>query len=164
MTAEVSIRPFEARDLPRLQEIREEAFRPIFQSLREMTGPEIAAIALANEESEQTTLLNDICKPDARDKVFVAEVGSEIVGFMAVSLNDEKKVGEIGLNAVHPAHAGKGIGTQLYAFAVALMRDAGMAVATVGTGGDPSHAPARRAYEKAGFEAAIPSVWLYRRL
>jgi hypothetical protein len=39
-----------------------------------------------------------------------------------------------------------------------------MALATVGTGGDPSHAPARRAYEKAGFESALPSVYLYKLL
>jgi hypothetical protein len=32
------------------------------------------------------------------------------------------------------------------------------------TGGDPSHAPARRAYEKAGFGPAIPSVSLYKLL
>lgn len=36
--------------------------------------------------------------------------------------------------------------------------------ATVGTGGDPSHAAARRAYEKAGFDAVIPSVWMFRKL
>ncbi len=44
------------------------------------------------------------------------------------------------------------------------MREAGMRVATVGTGGDASHVPARRAYEKAGFGPAIPSLYLYRSL
>jgi hypothetical protein len=39
-----------------------------------------------------------------------------------------------------------------------------MQAATVSTGGDPSHAPARRAYEKAGFSAQIPSVWFCRTL
>jgi hypothetical protein len=41
---------------------------------------------------------------------------------------------------------------------------AGMRYATVGTGGDPSHEPARRAYEKAGFSVHIPSVYMYREL
>jgi len=36
-----------------------------------------------------------------------------------------------------------------------------MAAATVGVGGDPSHAPARRAYEKAGFGPTILSLWMY---
>lgn len=37
-------------------------------------------------------------------------------------------------------------------------------VATVASGGDPGHAPARRAYEKAGFNVTIPSVWMCRTL
>jgi hypothetical protein len=52
----------------------------------------------------------------------------------------------------------------MYEFVVAQMRAAGMRVATVSTGGDPSHAPARRAYEKAGFNVGIPSVWLCQKL
>jgi hypothetical protein len=49
-------------------------------------------------------------------------------------------------------------------FALARMRDAGMKVATVSTGGDPSHVPARRAYRKARFDVEIPSVWICREL
>jgi len=164
MTAELSIRPFDASDLPRLHEIREAAFRPVFRSFRDIVGEEIAGAAFAAAEAEQAAHLDDLCKPESASELFVAEMGSQIVGFVAVSLDHEKKIGEIGLNAVYPDHAGQGIGTRLYAFAVNRMRDAGMAIATVGTGGDPSHMPARRAYEKAGFGAAIPSLWLYRRL
>ncbi len=47
---------------------------------------------------------------------------------------------------------------------LARMRELGAEVATVGTGGDPSHAPARRAYAKAGFGPALPSVYAYARL
>ena len=52
----------------------------------------------------------------------------------------------------------------MYGFALQRMREAGMTAATVGTGGDPSHAPARRAYEKAGFGPALPTVYFYRSL
>ena len=68
------------------------------------------------------------------------------------------------MNAVHPEHAGRGIGTWMYEQAMARMRAHGMALATVGTAGDASHAPARRAYEKAGFGAGLPSVYLYKLL
>jgi metal-dependent amidase/aminoacylase/carboxypeptidase family protein len=61
-------------------------------------------------------------------------------------------------------HAGKGVGTAMYEYALVRMKDAGMRAATVGTGGDPSHAPARRAYAKVGFTAQIPSVWMCRLL
>jgi GNAT superfamily N-acetyltransferase len=87
-----------------------------------------------------------------------------VVGFVSLQLNQETQIGEIGLNAVHPDHAGKGVGTAMYDFAIARMKEAGMRVATVATGGDPSHAPARRAYEKAGFTVQIPRVWLCRKL
>lgn len=52
----------------------------------------------------------------------------------------------------------------MYRFALDRMKAAGMRVATVSTGGDPSHAPARQAYRKAGFLAEIPSVWMCRAL
>lgn len=94
----------------------------------------------------------------------MAQSGDEIVGFVSVRLDGERQVGEIGLNAVDPARAGEGIGTAMYEHAVAHMRQAGMKVATVGTGGDPSHAPARRAYRKAGFDIEVPSMWMYRKI
>lgn len=164
MSCDLVIRPFEAADLPRLHEIREAAFKPIFQSFRDIVGDDIAQPAFATAEAEQAAHLEALCQPDSSSKVFVARVESDIVGFVALSLDEEKKIGEIGLNAVHPSYAGRGVGTRLYEFAIDIMRDAGMVVATVGTGADPSHAPARRAYEKAGFGKGIPSVWLYKLL
>ena len=76
----------------------------------------------------------------------------------------DTQVGEIGLNGMDPSYAGKGMGTEMYDFAVIRMREAGMKVATVATGGDPSHAPARRARQKAGFSVEVPSVWMRRTL
>jgi len=159
-----AIRPYRAEDLGDLQEIRAQAFEPVFRSFREMLGPSIADVALSAAEAEQADLLTDLCKPDAPQKVFVAELNGETVGFVALSLDEQQKVGEISLNAVRPDRAGRGIGTQLYEFALDEMKAAGMKVAMVGTGGDPSHAPARRAYEKAGFGPSIPSLWMYRSL
>ena len=52
----------------------------------------------------------------------------------------------------------------MFEHALDLMRAAGIKVATVGTGGDDSHAPAYRAYEKAGFGPGIPNFYLYRML
>jgi GNAT superfamily N-acetyltransferase len=57
--------------------------------------------------------------------------------------------------AVDPDEQDRGIGTALTEFATAWLRDAGMRVAMVETGGDPGHAPARRVYEKAGY-ALLP--------
>jgi GNAT superfamily N-acetyltransferase len=53
--------------------------------------------------------------------------------------------------AVDPDHQTGGIGTALMEFALDRLKDAGMRIAMVETGGDPGHAPARRTYERAGF-------------
>lgn len=162
MTAsDPSIRPFEPGDLPALQRLRQTAFEPVFRSFREIVGAEIAAVAFAHADAEQAKLLDDICAGGSGHHVLVVTAGGEIAGFVASSMDADTRTGEIGLNAVHPDHACRGLGTWMYGQAMTRMKELGMAVATVSTGGDPSHAAARRAYEKAGFGPAIPSVHLY---
>jgi ribosomal protein S18 acetylase RimI-like enzyme len=75
----------------------------------------------------------------------------------------EARSGDIEMVAVDPAYQRQGIADTLIRFAVEQMRAAGAEVAGVVTGGDPGHAPARRAYEKAGF-TALPLVRYYRAL
>jgi GNAT superfamily N-acetyltransferase len=164
MTEYVTFRPFERDDFPAMQAVRKAAYAPVFRSFREIVGPEIAAVAFAKADEEHVAYLDSLCEPQDGRHLFVALVGDTIVGFCTYTLNREKRTGEIGLNAVHPDYAGRGIGTKMYAFALERMKEAGMLVAEVGTGGDPSHAPARRAYEKVGFGPRIPSVALYKLL
>jgi predicted N-acetyltransferase YhbS len=162
--AAVRIRPFRPGDLPALHAVREAAFAPVFAGLRARLGPEIAPVALAAAEDEQAALLDRICADGSDAAVLVAEADGTVVGFVAFSVDAASRVGEIGLNAVRPDRAGRGLGTGLYAAALAAMRARGAVVATVSTGGDAAHAPARRAYEKAGFGPSIPSLHLYRTL
>lgn len=164
MDANTEIRSFEAGDLKVLQQIRHAAFEPIFRSFRAIVGAEIYRHAFANADAEQARLLEDICADGSGHELFVATLRGGIVGFVSFSLNEATRTGEIGLNAVHPDHAGQGIGTAMYEFVMERMKRRGMAVATVGTGGDPGHLPARRAYEKAGFGPAVPSLYLYKLL
>lgn len=147
-----------------LHDIRNAAFKPVFRSFRNLVGKDIAAIALKNAEAEQGAFLDTICNKDSAHTVFVAERGDKLVGFCSISFDQDTKVGEIDLNAVLPSHQGEGVGAAMFDHALKLMREAGMRAATVGTGGDDSHAPARRAYEKAGFGPAIPNVYMYRLL
>jgi ribosomal protein S18 acetylase RimI-like enzyme len=158
------MRPVRADDLPRLEEVRQAAFAPVFASFRALLGEDIYNLVQAREDEAQGTLLASLVAPESGWEVYTAEVAGAVTGFVSVRLNLETQVGELGLNAVHPDQAGQGVGTAMYTFAIARMKAAGMRVATVATGGDPSHAPARRAYEKAGFTVHIPSVWLCRKL
>lgn len=156
-----TMRPAKANDLPDLQAIREAAFAPVFASFRTMLGDALYEIVQAREDQAQPELLASLLDPDSSWEVHIAEVAGAIV---AIQLDRGTRVGEIGLNAVHPDQAGRGIGTAMYEFALSRMKEAGMQAATVATGADASHAPARQAYRKAGFDAQIPSVWMCRRL
>ncbi len=151
-------------DEARLQAIRRDAFAPVFGSFRSLLGEEIYDLAQRREDEGQEAMLTSLMSSDSGWEVFVAECGTDIVGFVSVQMNHETLIGEVGLNAVDPVHANAGIGTAMYEFAAQRMRAAGMKVATVATGGDPSHGPARRAYRKAGFDVEIPSVWMCRKL
>ena len=160
----LALRRFEAPDLAELQRIRSAAFAPIFASFRAILGEEIAALAYAEAEAEQAALLDEICDEASGHHVWIVEASGEIAGFVTFTVDGARRSGEIGLNAVDPEHSGRGIGTWMYGEALAKMKALGAALATVGTGGDPSHAPARRAYEKAGFGPAIASLQYYRLL
>ena len=161
---DISFRMASPSDYAILEELRLEAFSPIFASFRKILGDEIYELAQKREDEEQKELLSSMHSGESKWDLYVAEVKNKIVGFVSVKVNMETKVGEIGLNAVIPSYSGQGIGTKMYDFANKRMKAAGMRVATVATGGDESHAPARRAYEKSGFNINIPSVWYCRKL
>jgi ribosomal protein S18 acetylase RimI-like enzyme len=95
--------------------------------------------------------------------VLVAELDGRAVGFLAYELNFQDGVGDVAMLAVHPDHQNRGVGTALNNAALAKMLEAGMKMARVETGGDPSHAPARRCYEKAGY-TALPIVRYHKDL
>lgn len=158
------IRDYAPADLPALHAVRTAAFAPVFASFRAIVGPDIARLGLATAEQEQADLLDAIARPDSGHSIAVAQIEKAIAGFVSWKPDISPGVGEITLNAVHPEHGGQGIGTALYEHALAALKSAGMQLATVGTGGDPSHAPARRAYEKAGFSVHLPSIYMYRKL
>ncbi len=158
------IRSATAGDGSSLEEIRKAAFAPVFASFRSILGDELYELVQAREDKQQADLLAGLLDDDSDWEVYVAELKSMVVGFVSVRLAEETRVGEIGLNAVHPDYSGKGIGTAMYDYALTWMKEAGMRAATVATGGDPSHAPARRAYEKVGFSVYIPSIWMCRLL
>lgn len=104
-----------------------------------------------------------IWKQQRGENAFVALVDGKVAGFIAFRV-DGNKVGEILNNAVDSAYRGIGIGGQMYQFAFEQMKKQGALYVTVTTGGDDGHAPARKAYEKAGFTHSRPSCTYYRKL
>ncbi len=147
-----------------MQQIRAAAFAPVFASFRNILGDEIYELAQQQEDDAQATLLGSYLRADSGWEVYVAALAETVIGFIALKPDSKTFVGEIGLNAIAPLWTGRGFGLAMYEFAVNRLRETGMKVAVVSTGGDVSHQAARQAYRKAGFDVEIPSTWMCRTL
>ena len=160
----VQLRPFQDTDLNIVLDIAVAAWEPVFRSSREILGPDLFDLVNPDPDTEKRRQVANACRSDSGTMVWVAEEDDEVVGFITAHLNPRTRVGEIGNNAVDPDHHHKGVGTLMYEYVLDRMREAGMRCATVRTGADESHAPARRAYEKAGFSRSLLSVQYYQEI
>ncbi len=147
----VNIRPVCDADIDVLVELTLLAWTPIFESVRQILGPEIYAILYPDWQKVWIREVEVACRNGDKISVWVADIDGRAVGFIAYILNNDNKMGSVHLVGVHPEYQNQGIGTELNNFALEKMREGGMTLAFVDTGGDPSHAPARRSYEKAGY-------------
>lgn len=157
------IRAATEADIEKIREIAREAWRPICDYFREQMGDDLWERERPGDPLERKADAVERHFREHPEWAFVTDLDGEVVGFLTYRLGDNG-VGEIGNNAVDPAGQGKGIGSAQYRECLQRMRDAGMDYATVRTGLDPTHAPARRAYEKVGFEAIRPHVQYYMEL
>jgi ribosomal protein S18 acetylase RimI-like enzyme len=145
------IRPFEDRDTEPVVGLSLRAWAPAFASLEQTLGSEIFRRQHPDWREDQRRAVEEVCATK-KGRVWVAEAGASAVGFVAVEYDHpEIGMGEISMLAVDPDHQGRGLGTALTGFALDRLKEAGMKVAVVETGGDPGHAPARHVYEKAGY-------------
>lgn len=145
------IRLLDDRDVNVVVSLSLRAWTPVFASIEQTLGSEIFRRLYPDgwRKSQQQSV-EDVCATQ-KTQVWVAEAGESTVGFVAVELHFESDYGEIYMVAVDPDYQGGGIGTALTEFALDRIKEAGMEVAMVETGGDPGHAAARRTYEKAGY-------------
>ncbi len=151
-TIQPRIRPLDDRDAEAVVDLSLRAWAPAFASLEQTLGSEIFGRLRPDWREDQRRAVEDVCAAK-KGRVWIAEVdGATAVGFVAIELHHpERGMGEISMLAVDPDHQGGGVGTALTEFALDRLKDAGMTVAMVETGGDPGHAAARRTYEKAGY-------------
>jgi GNAT superfamily N-acetyltransferase len=154
----LQIREGTTQDIAAIVELSLLAWEPVFDSFRQVMGPTIFAILYPDWRQVQTATVEKFCQARANAVLWVAEWEGAIAGFLVCEFKHGAKEGEVQLLAVHPAYQNQGIGTALNNYALAKMKAEGMILATVATGGDPGHAPARRSYEKAGYRP-IPQVW-----
>jgi len=161
MSSEVQIVRAQPEHMEAAGEIAVRAWEAIHAVAKRDLGEELHA-ALFSDWAELKR--SAVLKMLEGDRGYVAILDGKVVGFIGYRLSPEKKLGHISLNAVDPDCRGMGIAPKMYEFVKEKMREEGMLYVTVHTGLDDGHAPARRAYEKAGFKRGRPSIDYYQEL
>jgi len=157
------VRRARSEDAVACGEIAVLAWRRVFDAYREMLGPELFAHLHAGWENRKREQVVPFIEGNPDDAI-VTDVDGVIAGFLTFHVLESQCLGEIGNNAVHPDWQGKGIGARQCEHVLAVFRQIGLAAATVQTGLDEGHGPARSMYVKAGFDHSVPSIRYYMRL
>ena len=107
------------------------------------TSPEFVYDAFYPQGWQQRQLsdLEEVLDQEPQN-VSVALEGECPVGWVCTRIHPEDQMGEIYVIAVDPEYQRRGVGQQLMEHAYAQIKDAGMRMVMVETGGDSGHAPA----------------------
>ena len=146
------IAPYAPEHLDAVLDMTRAAWSPVFPLMQEdIPGYVFEAFYPDGWLKRQLADVEAICRDDESD-IWVAITDGALSGFLGLRAHEKDSMGEIYIIAVDPAHQRRGVGAALMSFAFDWMRERGLAMAMVETGGDRGHAPARAAYESVGFE------------
>ncbi len=166
-----TIREAESADTDAMVDIALRAWEPVFASFRRLMGDVLFSRMYDDWMADKESQIRVAAAPESQASFLVTDIGDRVVGFVswhvqqrAQQRKQKGSVAEIGNNAVDPDWQNRGIATSQYKEVTRRCRESGVATIKVSTGLDPSHAPARRAYEKAGFGGGIPMVTYWQDL
>ena len=159
-----TIRTARPEDADAAGQIAVTAWEPIYAGYVGQMGEEIHRTVTKGWRDAKIASVVNFFTPRPDRGAFVAEDDGVIVEFVTYFMDVNKCIGEVCNNAVAPNRQCEGIATALYDAVMRVFTENGMKAATVSTGADDAHAPARRAYEKAGFGNPVYSVRYYKTL
>ena len=155
----VRIRPATEADATAVTKIACRCWAMIYDGYRQILGDDL----FDGVYHTPLEIKMDVIRDEVMDGcTFVADLDGTVVGFASYRIDGS--IGVVGHNAVMPEYKGRGIAGQLYDSIFEEFRKHGCTIATVHTGLDDGHAPARRAYRKMGFEVGLPSIQYYKKL
>ncbi|WP_433789610.1 GNAT family N-acetyltransferase [Actinoplanes sp. CA-252034] len=155
------IRPLTPADLEAVVELSLRAWEPVFSSFESILGSAIFDLLYRPHWREaQTASVREHCLADGAESFVLVTPDDVAAGFVVLRQHRDDSLGIVEMIAVHPEHQRRGHGRRLMEFAIRRLREQGLALVTVGTGGDPGHAPARALYEAVGF-TGLPLVNYY---
>ena len=162
---DISIRPYTPEDREAVVALALRAWGPGYAAMERTLGTRIYEQLVGDwRQVHSHDVQEDLDSEEAGVWVAVADQATDrVAGFVTVRLDREKGSGLVHMLGVDPDQQGRGVGSALTEFVVGRIREEGMALAMIRTGGDDTHAPARAVYEKAGFVAS-PVVHYYRSL
>ena len=158
---EPTIRLYRDSDAPGVIRVSLRAWAPVFASMRDVLGDQIFGQLYGDDWQLRQQSEVEKVLAEEKTKVWIAEEDAQVTGFVAAFLRADENMGEIHMLAVEPDHQNRGLGSELTEVATDWIRDSGMPLAVISTGGDIGHAPARRIYEKVGF-TPFPSMLYFK--
>ena len=161
---DAGIRDYEPPDHDGVVELALRAWAPVFAAVEDVLGPELSRRLHGGDwrPYQAQAVGSTLAAPSNRS--WIAHASGRICGFVvATTADEERRIGEIVMIAVDPAQQRRGLGRALTDHATDWLREIGMRVAVIGTGGDPGHAPARRLYDHAGYRL-FPAAQYYKAL
>ena len=158
----MEMREYREGDLEEVMRIANKAWAPIRKMSRDALGDAISDILNPDGDAKSKGVQVKAQIDSGKYGIAVCEHEGAIVGFITYTING--LIGEICNNAALKTTGLKGIGQTMYHYVLEQFRQAGVKVARVTTGLDYAHAPARRAYERAGFQKHLDSTTYYMEL
>ena len=165
MEENMIIRNSTEKDVDAVCAIAAEQWAVIYDGYKSRMGDELYDIfygddPLAKKKEAVRANANDF------EHCIVTEIDGAVAGFAYFRTEEVggRLVGVLSHNAVKSDYKGRGIAGRQYDVIFEKMKALGCVAVKVHTGLDDAHAPARRAYEKAGFEKNLPSVIYYKKL
>lgn len=158
------IRECREEELEQVADIADRAFSRIVALTRRKLGDRIQSLLRPDGDARSKGMEVRRRFAEHPETVWVCEEEGRIVGFITFDCDRERRIGTIGNNGVDPACGLKGIGQQMYRAVLDYFRREGMLAARVFTGLKEEYIPARRAYERAGFDRTLTHVTYFMEL
>lgn len=153
------VRPARKADWETMIAIADRAFLPIRRTTRAALGDLISDVLYPAGDERSKGLEVRRFLETTPENALVCESGGKIVGFLTYRIDGA--VGTISNNGADPENHVPGTGSAMYRAVMEIFRAKGCKVAKVMTGLDDVFAPARRAYQKAGFREHLEHVTYY---
>lgn len=154
------LRTYRDDDFDRLLALTIDVFGPFYEvTFRSIVGDNVFVHQHGGWREDYRAELTGLHAPDRDKHVVVAEIEDRIVGFSAWTVTRSKRHGDVDFVAVENEYRRHSVAQALCEHVFDAMRQDGVDVVAIGTGGDPFHAPARAFYESLGMTPLPVTVY-----